>query len=70
MAYTKSRLTLDLSKCKQSGPYEGIATELKYSDTVGNARSLVTLLLDFLARLQRLPLILQTPRLEFRRPTH
>ena len=22
MAYTKSRLTLDLSKCKQSGPYE------------------------------------------------
>ena len=22
MAYTQSRLTLDLSKCKQSGPYE------------------------------------------------
>ena len=22
MAYTKSRLTLELSKCKQSGPYE------------------------------------------------
>ena len=53
-----------------------IATELKYrysgqwtlppncsTDTMGTARSVMTLLLDFLARLQRLPLTLQTPRL-------
>ena len=33
------------------------------TDTVGTARSVVTLLLDFLARLQRLPRTLQTPRL-------
>ena len=33
------------------------------TDIAGTARSVVTLLLDFLARLQRLPFTLQTPRL-------
>ena len=40
-----------------------IATANDSIDIVGTARSAVTLLLDFLARLQRLPLTLQTPRL-------
>ena len=40
-----------------------IATANESIDIVGTARSAVTLLLDFLARLQRLPLTLQTPRL-------
>ena len=40
-----------------------IATANESTDIVGTARSVVMLLLDFLARLQRLPLTLQTPRL-------
>ena len=40
-----------------------LATANESTDIVGTARSVVTLLLDFLARLQRLPLTVQTPRL-------
>ena len=40
-----------------------IATANESTDIVGTAPAVVTLLLDFLARLQRLPLTLQTPRL-------
>ena len=40
-----------------------IATANESTDIVGTARSVVTLLLDFLARLQRLPLTLHIPRL-------
>ena len=39
------------------------ATANESTDILGTARSVVTLLLDFLARLQRLPLTLQTPPL-------
>ena len=40
-----------------------IATANESTDIVSTARSVVTLLLDFLARLQHLPLTLQTLRL-------